>query len=70
MGSDKTKLELLGYNNKNFTSRHQGKSFIPKNIIPTTKHEGKSIRFWICFSTKGTRSLVRINGIMKKRGLL
>ena len=53
LGSDETKIELLGLNAKCHIWRKPG-------TIPTVKHGGGSIMLWGCFSVAGTGRLVRI----------
>uniref|UniRef100_A0AAY5KT08 Tc1-like transposase DDE domain-containing protein n=1 Tax=Esox lucius TaxID=8010 RepID=A0AAY5KT08_ESOLU len=49
---------MFGATKKTNTTHH------PKNTIPTVKHGGGSIMLWGCFSSAGTRALVRVEGIM------
>lgn len=38
--------------------------------IPTVNHGDRNIMFWGCFSANEPGNLVKINGILKKRGHL
>jgi hypothetical protein len=59
LGSDETKIELLGLNVKCQIWRKPG-------TIPTVKHGGGSIMLWGCFSVAGTGRLVRIKAKMNR----
>ena len=49
---------------KHYVWRKPNTSHHPKNTIPTVKHGGGSIMFGGCFSSAGTKALVRIEGKM------
>ena len=59
LGSDETKIELLGLNVK----RHVWRKTC---TTPTVKHCGGSIMPWGCFSAAGTGRLVRSEGKMNR----
>jgi len=62
--SDETKIELCGQNGKLHVWRKPGTNHHLANSMPTVKYGGRSIMLWGCFSTAGTRRLVRIEGKM------
>ena len=67
MWSDETKLELFGHRDVAYVWRKQGEAYHPKNTVVTVKHGGESIMLWGCFGAAGTGTLVRVEGVMKKK---
>uniref|UniRef100_A0AAY5L4Z8 Tc1-like transposase DDE domain-containing protein n=1 Tax=Esox lucius TaxID=8010 RepID=A0AAY5L4Z8_ESOLU len=61
-----TKIELYGHNHKRYVLRGVNKAYSEQNTIPTVKHGGGSLRFWVCVSSKGTCNLVKIDGKMNE----
>ena len=66
--TDKTKIELFGYNNVSHVYRETGKAFLPKNTVPyTVKHGDASLMLWGCFAASGIGGFGKIDGgIMNK----
>ncbi len=62
--SDETTIELFGIKSTLCVWRRRNAAYDPKNTIPTVKHGGGNIMFWVCFSAKGTGQLHRIKGTM------
>lgn len=61
-----TKLELFGHRDIAYVWTKKEEAYNPKNTVSTFKHGGGSIMLWGCFSASGTRSLIKVEGIMKK----
>ena len=52
--SKETKIELFQHNDVQKICRKKGEAFLPNNTVPTLKHGGSSMMFWIWFSSRKT----------------
>ena len=64
MWSDETKIELFGINSTRRVWRKRNAEYNPKNTIPTVKHGGGNLMFWMYISANRTGRLHRIEGRM------
>ncbi|CAJ0951315.1 unnamed protein product [Ranitomeya imitator] len=62
--SDETKIKPFGNNAKRYVWRKGNTAHHPEHTIPTVKHGGGSIMVWACFSSAGTRKMVKTDGKM------
>lgn len=51
-------------NNRRYVWRDPTRAFWEKNLVPTAKHGGGSIRICVYFVAAGTGEIVRIDGTM------
>ena len=56
-----TKIKFFFHNDVQMSWQKRGKALLPKNTIPTVKHEDGNIMLWGCFCSNGTGNLVRIS---------
>uniref|UniRef100_A0A3P9JJA1 Transposase Tc1-like domain-containing protein n=1 Tax=Oryzias latipes TaxID=8090 RepID=A0A3P9JJA1_ORYLA len=52
--TDETKLEIFGKAHQLYVRRLKNEAYNQKNTVPTVKHGGGSVLFWVCFAASGT----------------
>ena len=61
---DERKTKVFGHDVEKIWHK-KSDTFLPKNAVPTSKHGGSSMKFWSCFSLRGTGQLILIREIKK-----
>lgn len=62
--TDDSQTKLIGRCTARYMWRKNGTAFDKKNIIPTVKHGGDSVKVWGCFAASGPGLLAVIDGTM------
>ncbi len=68
--SNKSRLKLLGGDEKNLVWGRNGERLNEKCFTKTVKFEGASIMFWGCISGKGKGKLVLVKGNLNSEGYI